>query len=104
MEDKRTLFLAECRNAIEGVKSNEWNIEEAAYHLVSLLLQDEKLREYPEIQGIFGYLHEAEIPREVSYALPIGSWDQKAADRIKEQEWAQVVAAVEYAEQIMRSQ
>lgn len=100
MEDKRKQFLAECRKAIDNVKQEVLSIEEAASHLVSLILRDNGLLKYPEIENIFSYLSDADIPREVSHALPIGSWNEKAADRMKEQEWAHVVAAVQYAERI----
>ena len=101
MEDKRKHFLEKCQDVVEKVKIDTWNIEEAANRLVSLLLIDDDLLKYPEIQGIFGTLHEAEIPREASHAQPIGTWSKEAADRIKEEEWGRVVAAIEHAQRII---
>lgn len=98
MVDKRASFLAACIDAIEKVKTDDWGIEEAADHLVSLLMLDDTLLAYPEVKDILGALGATAIPREVSYAQPIGTWNAEAADQIKTQEWAQVVAAIEDAE------
>ncbi len=100
MQDERKRFLAQCRKMMQEVEEGKASVESAAYALIGAIIASEGLLAYPEIDSLFGVLAEADLPRETSYAQPIGHWREDVADRLKDEEWARVVEAIQRAEQI----
>ncbi len=70
--------------------------EEVAYKIVKAI-QFDNLTNSPECDAIFDIAGTTELPRTTSYAQPIGKWDEKTADQIKQKEWEELVRTIESA-------
>lgn len=93
IEQKKDLFISYCLKIIDYKNNNNLSIEEAAYKIVGILLPD-SLNHIPEVEEIFDIAGDAEIPRETTYRQPMGEWNQKTADAIKEKEWSQLEKSI----------
>jgi hypothetical protein len=96
-QEQRTLFIHYCTQLIQLKEEGALTEEEAAYKIVSVIQYD-NLTESPECDAIFDCALRAETPRTSSYAQPIGAWDSKTADQIKQKEWKELVDAVKRAQ------
>ncbi|MDR3558515.1 MAG: hypothetical protein P4L61_03215, partial [Candidatus Pacebacteria bacterium] len=85
-KEQERLVIQYCEKLIELKDSGKIREEEASYYIVAALLPVSSMT--PEVAAIFDSAADAEIDREVSYGQPIGEWNQKTADKIKQEEWS----------------
>lgn len=90
----RQLFLNSCLSQLAAVEQGACSIESAAERLVAFFLSHEELLFDPELESIFAAAGRAELPRETSYAQPIGHWNAGEADRLKQEEWQEVARRI----------
>ncbi len=99
--EQKKLFVEYCIKLIELKDQGKLTEEQAAYKIVGGMRFD-TLMDAPEIESIIDIATTTELPRITSYAQPIGEWDAKTADQIKQKEWKQLLAAVEYAKSVLK--
>lgn len=95
--EQRNLFVRYCSRLVELKEEGKLSEEEAAYQMVGTILNFDNLAKSPECDAIFNIAGTTELPRITSYVQPIGKWDQKTADRIKQEEWEVLIAVIEDA-------
>ncbi len=100
-EEQRRLFVSYCLRLIELKKEKKLTEEQAAYQMVGVILLN-NLSDYPECDTILNIASTTELPRELSYAQPIGKWDSKTADEIKQKEWEELIIAIEKAKTLLK--
>ena len=94
--EKGRLFVMLCLKLIEYKDTGKMREEEAAYEMVGAGMSSD-INDLPECEAIFACAANTEIERELSYAQSMDHWDEKTANRIKEDEWAELVEAVRKA-------
>lgn len=100
-DEQRNLFVRYCSRLVELKEEGKLYEEEAAYKMVGGI-QFDNLTNSPECDAIFDVAGTTELPRTTSYAQPIGKWDEKTADKIKQEEWKKLVTAVENAQSLLK--
>lgn len=100
-DEQRKLFVRYCLWLIELKEEGKLSEEEAAYKMVGAI-QFDNLTNSPECDAIFDIAGTTEISRTNSYRQPIGKWDEKTADQIKQKEWGELVKAIESAKIIIK--
>ena len=92
MEQKA--FLLEFLEKLTELKNEgEFTEEEVGYRVVSLFFASGMSYD-GEYEDLFDAAVVMEHPRETSYAQPIGHWDERTADQIKNKEWELFLRAV----------
>lgn len=100
-DEQIKLFINYCIRLIELKEKGVLSEEEAAYKMVGAM-QFENLANSPECDAIFDIAGTTEISRATSYAQPMGQWDEKTANKVKQEEWKELVAAVENAKKSLK--
>lgn len=95
------LFILYCVRLIELKENGVLSEEEVAYKMVSAI-QFDNLTNSPECDAIFNIAGTTEIPRTTSYKQPIDQWDEKTANKIKQEEWRELVTTVENAKKFLK--
>ena len=96
-EEQRKIFVSYCLLLVQLKEQGKLSEEEVAYKIIGAIQYD-NLTESPECDGIFDCASITELPRTSSYTQPIGTWDSKTADRIKQDEWKELVDAIKRAQ------
>lgn len=94
-DEQRKLYVELCSKLVELKETGEIREEEAAYEMVGSFFKN--LSESPECAAIFDAAADVEIPRETSNTQPMGRWDEKTANVLKERQWGKLVDALEKA-------
>ncbi len=100
LEEKKKAFIDFCLELIKLKEKGEITEEQVGVWITSCLSIKE-LSSLPEFEEIFDIAPTLELPREISYRQKIGEWDKKTADRIKEEEWKELVVAVRAADHLI---
>lgn len=95
-EEQMHLFIQYCERLVQLKEEGTLTEEEASSKIIDAIHFD-NLNDSPECAEIFDSAGDAEIPRTMSYAQPIDSWDEKTADKIKQKEWSALVFAIKNA-------
>ena len=99
-KDQIKIFVNYCTYLIRLKDEGKLSEEDAAYKMVGTI-QFDNLTDSPECDAIFDAAGTAELPRNLFYAQPMGEWDEKTANHIKQKEWEEVVSAVRNAENML---
>jgi len=101
-EKQKDLFIGICVRLIELKEQGLLDEENAAREILRGL-QFKNLTDSAECEAIFDSAGTVEIPRTSSYRQPIGTWDEKVADKTKEKQWKELCATVENAVRSLKS-
>lgn len=91
--ERDRLIVKWCQKMIALKNAGEISEEEVGGDTVEVMFRTRS----DLLDPIFDAAADMELPRETSYAQPIGHWDAKTADAIKAKEWKIYVDAVEQA-------
>lgn len=92
--EQKALLLEFLGKLIELKNEDEFTEEEVGYRVVSHFFASGMSYD-GEYENLFDAAVALEHPRETSYAQPIGHWDEKTADQIKNKEWQLFLKIVE---------
>ncbi len=95
-EQQVHLFVRYCEKLVQLKEEGKLTEEEASSKIIDAM-QFDTLGDSPECAEIFDSAGDTEIPRTMSYVQPIGSWDAKTADKVKQEEWNALVFAIKNA-------
>ncbi len=98
--EQKKLFVGYCLRLVQLKEEGRLSEEEAAYKMVSAI-QFENLTNSSECDAIFDIAGTTEIPRIASYRQPMGKWDAKMADQIKQKEWHALTCAIDKAKKVL---
>lgn len=93
-DEQIQLFVEYCIRLIESKEEGVLSEEEVGYQITGAMLFS-TLTKSPVCDAIFDISGTLEMPRITSYAQPMGKWDERTADQIKQKEWRELVRAVE---------
>ncbi len=94
MNEQIATFFEECQKQIQLVELGDSVEEDAADRILRYILNHPELRGSSEIENIFAAATVTENGRETNYSQSEGSWNEKTADALKEEEWRNLVASV----------
>lgn len=92
-KENKGLYLEYILQLIEKKEIGKLTEEEAGYWIIAGLLTED-LSNDPEFEEVFDLACDIEIPRESSYVQPAGKWNKETADKIKQNEWIDLVRLV----------
>lgn len=91
--DRIKCFILYCEKLVEMKENGSLTEEQSAYKIVNAMRFDDicDIEICDEILDLAGTV---EKPRTLSYCQPIGKWDARTADQIKQKEWKLLVEAI----------
>mgnify|MGYP000231595317 CR=1 FL=1 len=96
------LFIEYCIGLIKLKEEGILTEEEVGYQITGAI-QFDTLTKSPVCDAVFDISGTLELPRITSYAQPIGNWDERTADQIKQKEWRDLVRVVESAKRYVEA-
>ncbi len=95
IEDAQKTFINEyCSELVRLKESGILSEEEVGHRIVCILFTDPLHASY-EFEDIFDAATALKIPRESSYVLGMGKWNQKDADCIKQKEYSELLKEID---------
>lgn len=95
-DNQKKLFIEYCQRLVKLKEKGELTEEEAADRMFDGI-EFNNLTISPECESIFDIAGTTKVPRSTSYAQPIAGWNEKVANDVKQQEWRELVIAIEKA-------
>ncbi len=92
----RKTFIEYCEELIKQKGRNNLSVEEVGYRVVSVFLPHRIDEVEEDLKRIFDIASEMEISRNMSYKQRIDEWDEKVADKLKNEEWSQFLVFVKH--------
>lgn len=94
----KKVFVDYCNRLIEEKELGNLSVEQVGYYVLYVFLPNRYKEVEDGLRIIFDIAGEMDIPRTMSYKQRIREWDEKVADKIKEEEWEHFTVAVKAAQ------